>query len=174
MALLQRRQHNMASIAKSFEIAGAKCGMSGKTLIVPSVSNLRMTQKPDYSNSQVEHTRSACLGRNSESWPSTQVMDPNILSLGGCTFGRLGLVGFGWAGLDLWSGLVWSGTPRFVCVKFIYGPKIPKKGPKTESLRKNLQKTKDAKGGNISIGRQGLIRFAQHIGSSSESRCQGI
>ena len=165
----------MASIAKSFEIAGAKCGMSGKTLIVPSVSNLRMTQKPGYSSSQVEHTRSACLGRNSESWPSTQVMDPNILSLGGGTFGRLGLVGFGWAGLDLWSGLVWSGTPRFVCVNFIYGPKTPKKGPKTEKSSKNLnKKQKMQKGGNISIGRQGLIRFAQHIGSSSESRCQGI
>ena len=62
------------------------------------------------------------------------------ISRGGGTFGRLGVVGFGWAGLDLWSGLVWSGTPRFVCVKFIYGPKIPKKGPKTERLRKNLLK----------------------------------
>ena len=103
--------HAMASIAKSFEIAGAKCGMSGKTLIVPSVSNLRMTQKPDYSNSQVEHTRSACLGRNSESWPSTQVMDPNILSLGGgarlAVLVWLALVGRGWI-----SGLDWFGRER--------------------------------------------------------------
>ena len=118
----------MASIAKSFEIAGAKCGMSGKTLIVPSVSNLRMTQKPDYSSSQVEHTRSACLGRNSESWPSTQVMDPNILSLGG---GRVWPSWFGWfwlggAGSLVWIGLVWYATVRLR--KIHLRPQDPQEG----------------------------------------------
>ena len=118
----------MASIAKSFEIAGAKCGMSGKTLIVPSVSNLRMTQKPSYSKSQVEHTRSAFFGPNQRELAVHSSYGPqHPISRGGHVLPSwFGWLWLGGAGSLVWIGLVGYATVRLR--KIHLRPQDPQEG----------------------------------------------